>query len=250
MYVRLFNKGYFMSKTWMLSVATAIVMLGCGSSNKLPDLVIVPESNGDGVVAALETSGTVDDENISVDGNNTEGKFVTTANIVIPQGTSPKDSRGNSACVKDPCVIQAKQLCVKDTSSCSDKQAEKIASDVPDVGDNEIALYAGTLDITSDSGTLTDCGMTITIDVPECVKWEKSTRENKLHGVPPCATMRVWVAPLCSSDTSKGRWIDAKVSKCKTEGKRTITFTTDGNLPAHVVMFAVMKLNWLTGGSK
>jgi hypothetical protein len=225
-------------------------MLGCGSGNKLPDLVIVPESNGDGVVAALETSGTVDQESISVDGNDTEGKFVTTANIVIPQGTLPKDSRGNSACVKDPCVINVKQLCVKDTSTCSNKQAEKIAADVPNVGANELALYAGTLDITSDSGTLTNCGMTVTIDVPECVKWEESTRENKLHGIPACATMRVWVAPLCSSDPSEGEWIDAKISGCRADGKRTITFTTNGKLPAHIVMFAIFKLNWLTGGSK
>ncbi len=90
--------------------------------------------------------------------------------------------------------------------------------------------------------------MEITIDVPACVIYEESTRPNKLHGVPPCATMRVWVAPLCSSNPDEGSWIDAQVSACDSEGQRTITFIVD-QLPSHIVMFAIMQLNWLTGGS-
>ncbi len=87
-----------MGRNLVISAALALLINGCGSSVKVPELVSVPESNGQGAVVAEVDTGS-QELKILVDGNNSVGKFVTTANVFIPEGTQPKDARGNATCI-------------------------------------------------------------------------------------------------------------------------------------------------------
>ncbi len=250
-----------MGRNLVISAALALLINGCGSSIKVPELVSVPESTGQGTVEAVEVKGTDEDKIISVEGNNTVGKFVTTANVFIPEGTQPKDVRGNAACVDDPCVIKCEQKAPNNVSACDEAEWKRVISDIS-LPTDHVALYSGTLDVTEENDkVLLNMDMTVTIDVPETAYWPESTRWDKIHGV-GCATMQVWVTSSCiNTDEDEdgledGEWVETTiVQSCSSGAGKTITIDV-GELPAHIVMFVTMHKDHenlvpcCTGGSK
>ena len=244
-----------MRKNLIISVALVLLINGCGSNAKdnTPELVTVPESNGQGVVVAGESVGSQEESNISIDGNNSVGEFVTTANVFIPQGTQAKDYRGNPTCIENPCVIKCEQKAPNNVSACSKSEWKRVIEDV-DLPADHVALYSGTLDVTEENDkVLVNLDATVTIKVPETAYWPESTRWDKIHGV-GCAKMQVWVTSSCNA--TEGRWVETTiVEACPSGAGKTITIDV-GALPAHIVMFVTMPKNHpnlvgcCTGGSK
>ena len=240
-----------MKRNLVISTALIFLINGCGSSVESPALVTVPQSNGEGTVEVVQNLGSQTESNISVSGENSVGRFVTTANVLIAEGTQPRDARGNAACVDEPCVIKCEQKAPNNVSECDITEWQRVIADVA-LPTNHVALYSGTLDVTEENDkVLVNVDATVTIEVPETAYWPESTRWDKIHGV-GCATMQVWVTSAC--DSTDGKWVETTiVESCASGTGKTITIDV-GELPAHIVMFVTMhkdhaNLASYTGGS-
>ncbi|NPA59889.1 MAG: hypothetical protein GXO30_05430 [Epsilonproteobacteria bacterium] len=227
-----------MYKKLFALLVTAMIVIGCNSSST-EEIKMVLESLGSEQNITTDANGLTKEVKIDVLGTvNIDGTKAKTASLTIPEGQKLRDANGQDACTEDnPCSITAEQKCAKEVSDCSKTEWRNLVSSVPDVGADQVVLYAGTLDITEGSGVLTNCGMQVTIEVPYCGYIEGGPRENNLYGIPNCATMKVWVTDACGND---GKWVTATVStNCGADQRRTITITVD-SLPAHIVMFVPM----------
>ncbi len=247
-----------MYKKLIIAVATVLVIVGCNnSSTAKEDLVSIPVSLGavDNIVVGSE--GLTKEVKRDILGTNTDGETVVTASFTIPKGQELRNAQGQATCTTDnPCKISAEQKCkdANEVSPCNEAEWRRLIAGGLDgnIPVDHVVLYSGTIDIEEEDGVLTNCGMTVTIDVPETALWLESTRPSKRHGI-GCQIMKVWVTDAC--ENKKGYWVDAPIvlHTCS-GGWKTITIQIN-KLPAHIVMFVTMPENHenlacCTGGSK
>lgn len=217
------------------TAAAALLVIGCGSSNSPQTLYDVAESNTTATIAGSDT-----EYNLVIIGKDTNGEDTPMGTITIAAGTEITNATtGETTCTTaDPCNLTATEISAGSglTTACGTSEWQTLISEI-ELGENEIALYAGELNVVEDSDLiLSNCNASYNLKAPYTGIWQDDncpTRE--VYGIPGCVEMKLWVTDACGNN---GHWVDSEiVTLC--DGSRQFNITLD-EIPVHIVMFAIM----------